>query len=326
MKATAIAPSNIAFVKYWGKKDEKLRLPENASISMNLSNLLTMTTVEFLPSLKTDDVVINGEKASGLTLQRVEEQLNRIRDRAKISDKAKVASENNFPRGTGLSSSASGFAALTLAAEKAAELNLTEKELSILARQSSGSACRSIPDGFVEWLDGDTSETSYSVSIFSPDYWSIVDIVVVLSNNIKDVLTSEGQKIAKSSPFFSVRLQNIQKKINECKRLIKAKKFTEFGKFIEAEALELHAIMLTSTPSLIYWLPMTVRLMHLVKNWRREGTEVYFTVNTGQNIHLVVEEKNKDKVLKELKNTNGIINVTVNKPSVGARLVNEHLF
>ena len=326
MKATATAPSNIAFIKYWGRKDEELRLPENGSISMNLSNLLTTTMVEFNSIFKFDEVYIDGIKETGTGLNRVVSQLNRIRNLAKIKDKAKIISKNNFPRGTGLSSSASGFAALTLAATKAAGLNLSEKELSILARLGSGSACRSIPTGFVEWLDGNSNDTSYSVSIFSPKHWDIVDIVAVISKEKKNVLTTEGQKLAKSSIFFPIRLKRIPKKIINCKKLIEEKKFTEFGQLIEAEALELHAIMLTSFPSLIYWLPMTVLLMNNIKQWRNDGIEAYFSVNTGQNIHIFAEEKNTDNIIQRLKNIAGVMEVIVNKPSEGARLISNHLF
>src|SRR3989344_2439626 len=175
MKSTAIAPSNIAFTKYWGRKDEKLRLPMNGSISMCLSNLLTTTTVEFSEKLKADDIIINGERREKEALK-VSKHLDRIRKLAGISTYAKVVSQNSFPTATGLSSSASGFAALTVAGAKAAGLNLSEKELSILARQGSGSACRSIPDGFVEWIDGDTSETSYAISLYPPEHWHIVDV------------------------------------------------------------------------------------------------------------------------------------------------------
>src|SRR3989339_1401000 len=206
MKATAIAPSNIAFTKYWGRKDETLRLPENGSICMCLSNLLTTTTVEFSQGYQQDEVTINGGGLEAGEAKRIIKHLDRIRKPAGIDRKAKVVSNNNFPTGTGLSSSASGFAALTLAASKAAGLDLSEKDLSILARQGSGSACRSIPGGFVEWLDGDTSETSYAVQIFPPNHWDIIDIVAVVSENKKEVSTSVGQQSAQSSPFMEVRL------------------------------------------------------------------------------------------------------------------------
>lgn len=325
MKSTAIAPSNIAFIKYWGKKDEKLKLPENGSISMNLSNLITTTTVEFSPKFKKDLVIINNQndsKRSG----RVIKLLDLIRKKANIFLKAKVVSQNNFPEGTGLSSSASGFAALTLAATKSSGLNLNEKELSILARQGSGSACRSIPDGFVEWLDGDSSETSYAKILYPPDYWNIIDVVVIVSQEKKETSSTDGQKSASTSPFFQTRLNNIKEKIGRFKKALETKNFTDFGQIIEGEALELHAIMLTSIPSLIYWQPETIKLMKLVKKWRSEGLEVYFTVNTGQDIHVIVEEKNKEQLLAKLKEINEVKNIFINKPAVGARLVENHLF
>jgi len=325
MKVTAVAPSNIAFIKYWGKKDEVLRLPENGSISMNLSSLQTTTTVEFSPQFTEDYIEINGirEPNEG---SRAIKHLDRVRSLAKISDHAKVVTKNNFPIGTGLSSSASGFAALTVASAKAAGLNFLEKELSILARQGSGSACRSIPDGFVEWLDGDTSETSYSVSLYPPDYWDLVDVVAIVSEARKDVSTSEGQKLVGSSPFFPVRKAHIQEKLALCKKILAEKNFTNLGELMEAEALEMHAVMLTSKPSLIYWTPGTLTIMKLTKKWRAEGISVYFTINTGQDIHLICESKTQEAVVEEIKQIPEVKNIIVNTPAQGAHLVDTHLF
>jgi len=325
MKATAIAPSNIAFIKYWGRKDEVLRLPENGSISMNLSNLLTTTTVEFSSDFPEDSITIN-------TIQEAKEgnraiaHLDRVRALANIKTKAKVVTTNNFPTGTGLSSSASGFAALTVAAAAAAGLTLSEKELSILARQGSGSACRSIPDGFVEWLNGDTSETSYAKTVYAPDYWDIVDVVAVVSKERKDVSTSEGQKRVGSSLFFPVRKAHMAEKIREIKKYMEKKDFQNFGEMVEAEALELHAIMLTSRPSLIYLMPGSLLLMKLVKKWRSEGLHVYFTVNTGQDVHLICEKKNAEKVSELAASIEGVQKTIINTPAKGASLSTAHLF
>ena len=107
---------------------------------------------------------------------------------------------------------------------------------------------------------------------------------------------------------------------------METKNFTEFGEIIEGEALELHAIMLTSTPSLIYWQPETIKLMKLAKKWRSEGLEVYFTVNTGQDIHLIIEEKNSKALVKKLKDIKEVKKMIINQPAIGARLVNKHLF
>jgi diphosphomevalonate decarboxylase len=324
MQATAISPSNIAFVKYWGKKEQVLRLPENASFSMTLDDIIsTKTTVEFDANLENDIVFINDIQVDGKKSSKVSKHLDRVRQMAGINFKAKVDSSNTFPSGTGISSSASGFAALSMAASKAAGLDLSEKELSILARQGSGSACRSIPGGFVEWMDGETSENSYSITRFSPNHWDLMDIVAVVSEGVKDVSSSEGQEMANSSPFYQTRLMSMAKKIELVKELVAKKDFTQLGEtIIEPEALELHAIMLTSRPSLIYWTEGTLKLMKLVKKWRKEGLELYFTVNTGQDTHLICQQKDEQKVIAKLKELDFVKKILPSKVGFGSRIIN----
>ena len=319
MKVTAQAPSNIAFVKYWGRKDEVLRLPENGSVSMNLSTLLTTTTVEF-GDFENDYVSFNG-KIEELENNRAIKHVDRIRKIANLHKKVKIITENNFPTGTGLSSSASGFAALTLAGVSAAGLKLSKKDLSILARQGSGSACRSIPDGFVEWRDGDTSEESYAESIFSPDYFDIADVIAVVSTEKKFLATSEGQKSARSGIFFEKRLEGIAEKINKVKKLIEEKNFSEFGDLIEREALEFHSILFTSNPPLFYWTPGTVAVMKYVQGLRREGLECYFTINTGQDVHVICRKTDAEKVAEKLNELPEVIKTITNYPTSGAHLV-----
>lgn len=326
MKATAIAPTNIAFTKYWGKKDEVLRLPENGSISMTLSDLLTTTTVEFSDKYHKNEITINKSGVEEGEAERVMKHLDRIRRLAGINYQARVVSKNNFPIGTGLSSSASGFAALSLAAASAAGLKLSEKELSILARQGAGSACRSIPGGFVEWLDGNNSDTSYAKQIFPPNHWNIADVVAIVSEGRKEISSSLGMKVARSSPFMSLRLAGMKEKNKLVKKFIKAKNFKDLGELTEQEALELHSIMLTQYPPLIYWTPGTLRIMKLVPHWRVEGLPVYFTINTGQDIHLICEQKNVDKVKNKLKELDFVKNIIVNTPGEGTRLSEKHLF
>lgn len=324
-KATAIAPTNIAFTKYWGKKDEVLRLPENGSISMCLSNLLTTTSVEFSDKYRRDQVIIDGQEIKA-EVDRVVKHLDRVRKMAGINYKAKVVSNNNFPIATGLSSSASGFAALTVAAVYAAGVKLSEKQMSILARQGAGSACRSIPSGFVEWLDGNTSETSYAKQIFPPNWWEIVDIVAIISSGRKAIGSTAAQKLARSSPFMPARLKIMKQKNKLVKKYIKERNFKALGELSEKEALEFHAITLTQNPPIIYWTPQTVLLMKLVQAWRAEGLPVYFTINTGQDIHLICEQRNVKKVVKKLKELEEVKKIITNTPGEGTRLSNKHLF
>lgn len=325
MKSTAIAPSNIAFTKYWGRKDETLRLPMNGSLSLSLSNLLTTTTVEFVKDLTADDITINNEKREKEAVK-VSKHLDRIRKLAGTGTFAKVVSENSFPTGTGLSSSASGFAALTVAGANAAGLKLSESELSILARQGSGSACRSIPGGIVQWLDGDTSETSYAKTIFGKDHWDIADVVAVVSEGRKEISTSDAHEGANTSPFMNLRVEGMKAKNELLKKLIAKKDFQKFGELIESEALELHSIYITQKPALIYLMPNSLLIIKLCKKWREEGLPVYFTVNTGQDIHLLVEKENVEKLENKLKELPEVKEIIVNYPGDGTKLSDNHLF
>lgn len=329
MKATAVSHPDVALVKYWGKatgENAKLRIPTNGSISIVLSELETKTTVEFSSEFDSDELAINGEKASEGQLRRVVEHLDRVRNLAGEDVKkmkAHIHSETNFPMSAGISSSASGFSALTVAATSAAGLTMSKKELSMLARQASGSACRPIMDGFVEWLPGVSHETSYAESIFSQDHWNICDVLAIISYDKKTVPTTVGMAAAQTSPFFEKRLENIDKKISDAKKFIAEKNFAKLGELVEAEALEMHAIALTSQPPLLYWLPETVVVMKAVQKLRAEGLPVYFTINTGQNVHILAEEKNVQKLKSALKEISEIREIIVNRPSIGARLIQD---
>ncbi|NCN06821.1 MAG: diphosphomevalonate decarboxylase [Candidatus Pacebacteria bacterium] len=327
-KVTIKASSDIALVKYWGKKDEVLRLPENGSISIILDGLDTITTVEFNADLKQDTVTIQGEviDATSREAKRVFKHLDRIRALAKVTTKATVVSQNTFPRGTGLSSSGSGMAALTFAATKALDLNLTEKELSILSRQASGTACRCACSGFVEWLDGETSETSYSQSIFSADHWDIRDVVAVVHEGKKKISSTEGHTTAQTSAFFAVRQERIPQKIVDVKKALEDKDFTRLGALVEAEALEFHSILLTSAVPLILWYPGTLQVMTEVQALRSEGIECYFTINTGFNLHVLTLPQFQDAVAKRLSDLPLVTKTLTAKVGTGPKEISEHLF
>lgn len=300
MKKTTIkASSDIALVKYWGKKDEILRLPENGSISLILSGLDTVTTVEFDAKLRQDEVIIQGESEEG-EAGRVVKHLDRIRGLAGKKIFAKVVSQNTFPKGTGLSSSGSGFAALTIAATRAIGLHLNEKEMSILARQGSGTACRCVCGGIVEWKDGETSETSYSQTIYPVDYFDVRDVVVVVDEGKKLVSSTAGHATAGTSPFYKVRLENIKEKIEKVRQALKEKDFDKLGNLVESEALEFHSILLTSQPPLITWYPGSIEVMLAVQTMRKEGIKAYFTINTGFNVHVLTLPEFETQVKERL--------------------------
>jgi len=327
MKATAKAPANVAFIKYWGKKDKALRIPQNDSLSICLDKEFTFTTVEFRKGFPEDKIFIDGRKILGEEKKRVVSHLNRIRKKAGIGFFALVVSKNSFPIASGLASSASGFAALTLAASKAAGLNLSERELSRLARLASGSACRSIPDGFVYWQAGNSDENSYAYSLYSPSYWSLRDVVLIVQTKKKKVSSTQGHLLAGKNPFLKARLSLVKENIKKIKKALKNKDFSLLGKVIEAEALSLHSVMLTSQPALIYWQPATLAIIHQVIDLReKKKIESYFTIDAGPNVHLICQAGDEKRLKKEMKKVRGIKKIIINKPAIGARLTKRHLF
>src|SRR5512147_172121 len=231
--ATAQASPNIAFIKYWGNRDNTLRIPMNSSISMNLDGLTTRTTVSFQPSLAFDELIINGHEVTGAGLDRVSYILDIVRDMAKIPDHAEIMTENNFPAGAGIASSASAFAALALAGSKAAGLSLSEPELSRLARRGSGSASRSIPGGFVEWQAGTDDDDSFAFSIAGPGHWDLVDCVAIVSASHKKTGSTEGHSIAPTSPLQAARVADAPRRLDLCRKAILNCDFDSFASIVE---------------------------------------------------------------------------------------------
>ena len=330
-KITVQVGSDIAFVKYWGKKDKVLRLPINGSISMILDSLYSTTTVEFQSDLTKDELIIDGEQEEDEAV-RVINHLDRIRSLAKeqkLIDRdlfASVVSKNNFPKSTGLSSSGSGFAALTIAACQSIGLNLSEKELSILARQGSGSACRCVCGGFVEWLDGDTSEQSYSQTFAESNSFVIKDLVAIVSEEKKFLSSTEGHDLAETSLFFKARQEKIGVKLAMVKKAVLQKDFITLGELVEAEALEFHSILLTSQPNMLLLYPGTVEVMQTVRLLRRTGVPVYFTINTGFNIHVLTLPKYEKKVLETLQNLSSVKRIIISGVGEKPKLLQDHLF
>lgn len=329
-KVTARANSNIAFIKYWGNFDGRLRMPLNDSLSMNLDALKTETTVEFIDGPEDDEIVVGGEPADDKTRARVISQLDLIRKESKITTKARVHSRNNFPGATGLASSASAYAALTLAATKAAGLDVSERALSILARQGSGSAARSIPSGFVEWLAAtnvtSVSDQSYARQLMAPDAWDLKDVIAIVSRDPKKVGSSEGHAAVNSSPFLGERISRLPIRYHRVRRELLNKNLKGMGSEIEAEAIELHLLAMTSRPPIFYWSPATVRVMDAVRQWRDEGLSAYYTLDAGPNVHVLVEADGAEEIANRLKTFADVQEVIISGAGQGAHTIDEHLF
>ncbi len=321
LSATAQASPNIAFIKYWGNRDHVQRLPSNGSISMNLDGLTTVTEVTFDPTLDSDILVLNGSQLSGPAYERVSQHLERVRALAGIREYARVESSNNFPTGTGIASSASGFAALTLAATAAAGLDLDESQLSRLARTGSGSACRSIPGGFVEWQPEESDRDSYAISLAPPEHWDLVDCIAIVSQEHKPTGSSEGHILAEGSPLQAARLARVPRHLEMCRRAILDKDFDVLAEVMELDSNMMHAVMMTGTPPVIYWEPATLTIMQEVQSWRRRGIPACYTIDAGPNVHVICAADAAEQVECRACGNIGGKTVLRAKPGGAARLI-----
>jgi len=321
---SALAHPNIAFIKYWGLKDEALRLPANDSLSMNIGCLSTRTSVTLDPDLAADTLILNGEPATGKALTRVQQFLDRVRRLSGAPTHAHVESENNFPIGAGVASSASGFAALALAATTVYDLALSEKELSSLARFGSGSACRSIPDGFVEWVTDPQSGDSFARSIAPAGHWQIMDCIAILSDQHKPVGSEAGMHLASTSPLQAARVLDAPRRMDICRQAILARDFAALAQVTELDSNLMHAVMMTSEPPLYYWHAQTLEILKAVRDWRSsEGLPVAATVDAGPNVHVLCLPEALPEILARLRRFPGVQEVLKGLPAGPARLLDQ---
>ena len=321
MHATALAHPNIAFIKYWGLEDEARRIPSNGSISMNIGGLATTTTVAFDSDLKEDTFTLNGDHVTGQGLLRVQHFMDRIRRLADTTRHAHITSHNNFPMGAGLASSASGFAALALAGTAALGLELTDRQLSSLAHFGSGSACRSIPGGFVEWLVDPLTGESYAVSIAPFDHWKLVDCIAILSDQHKPVGSEAGMRMAGSSPLQEARVADVDRRLETCRQAILNRDFESLAKVTELDSNMMHAVMMTADPPLYYWQPESLAVMSAVKAWQQEGFPITFTLDAGPNVHVITTQGVSKEIINRLHRIPGVLAVLTGAPAEAARLL-----
>ena len=318
--ATALAHPNIALIKYWGNRDNALRVPSNGSISMNLEGLSTRTTVSFQSSLPFDELIINGREVTGKGLERVSEILDLVRAQAGLKDKAEVISENDFPSGAGIASSAAAFAALALASSHAAGWTPSEEQLSRLARRGSGSACRSIPSGFVEWRAGTSDEDSFAVSIAPPEHWDLTDCIAIVHAGHKKTGSTEGHALAGTSPLQAARVADASRRLDICREAILRRDFEALADIIELDSDMMHAVMQTSNPPLLYWQAATVEIFHAVREWRASGLAVAYTVDAGPNVHVICPREVQKEAERRLREIPGVQDVLLAKVGGAARL------
>jgi len=312
---TAVAHPNIAFIKYWGNRDQTYRIPANGSISMNLGAIETRST---LTRSDSDSLVLNDQLHTGKSFERVKSFLDLFRDLYGIQDPVSIVSSNNFPTGAGIASSASGFAALAVGLNKLFDLALKEEEVSKIARLGSGSACRSVPDGFVEWIPGNDHSDSFARSITPSDHWSLADCIVVVETEHKQTGSTEGHTLANTSVVQKCRIEDTPRRLDICRSAILERDFASLAAIAEQDSDLMHAVMMTSTPPLHYWTTATISIIQKVKSLRAEGMACFYTIDAGSNVHVITLESQSQELTHLLKQMHGVQQVIVSGVGNGA--------
>lgn len=304
--ARAIAHSNIALAKYWGKADIGRNMPAVPSLSMTLSGMYTETVVTFEQQLRQDELHLNGRQATDKELVRVVRGLDLVRHEAKLSTRARVQSRNNFPTASGLASSASGFAALILAARAACGLPDDRTVSSAFARQCSASAARSVFGGFVALPLGAESASRLTV----PTSFDVELLVAVTAEEAKSVGSTEGMvHTRETSPYYAAWVQHAPELYAKAVTALVAGDLATLGPLVEQSTLLMHASMFGAAPAIIYWSDATLRVIHAVRKLRAEGLTGYFTMDAGPHVKVLVRRDQAETLADALGALPGVTRV-----------------
>ena len=294
-RATAIAHPNIALIKYWGKRDLALNLPAVSSVSLTLSGFRTKTTVETGASV--DTVRLDGQVAPERFTGRVLAFLDRILvGRGPLV----IDTESNFPMGAGLASSASGFAALTLAACAATDRPTDPVILSTLSRLGSGSACRSFWEGFVHWRRGAQADgtDSHGYPIDALDGWDLAMVIGVVETGPKAVGSTEGMERSRStSAFYQQWVDSSERDVSDALLAIERRDLDGLGVAMERSTFKMHATMHSATPPLIYWKAQTLDVLQAVFDLRERGISAWATMDAGPQVKILCPAAAADEVV-----------------------------
>ncbi len=293
----AFAPTNIALCKYWGKRNNELNLPVTSSLSVSLGEKGARTAIQEIDAAQ-DEIILNSQPVDLLSSfgKRLCQYLDLFRFNRKIH--YRVNTEINIPVAAGLASSACGFAALVLALDRLYAWNLEAKDLSILARIGSGSAARSIWNGFVEWHAGKALNGMDSHGELLEINWKELRVGLhLLSSKQKPLSSREAMlRTVNTSQLYTAWPKQVENDLSQIKAAIVAKDFEQLGPVSEANALAMHATMWSAWPPVIYSLPETLNAMHEVWKLRSEGISVYFTQDAGPNLKLLFLDSSTSKI------------------------------
>ncbi len=318
--ASARACANIALVKYWGKRPGPGNLPAAGSLSLTLAALVTETTVTFDPALASDELVLDGERANAA---RTTQFLDLVRALGGSQVHARVVTHNKFPTASGLASSASGFAALALAATHAAGVALDARALTRLARQGSGSAARSIHGGFVRMHASDRDEGAFAEPIASPLLDRVRMVIAIVDGGAPKAHGSRDamEHTAATSPLYEAWLATVPRDLATAEAALASGDLEQLGTVAEANALAMHATAIAARPAVIYWQPATIALLAAVRTLRGNGRAAWATIDGGPHVKVLTTIEDADHVARALAGVEGVTATTVSTPGHGAEVI-----
>ena len=298
-EAEAFAPANIALCKYWGKRNSELNLPVTSSLSMSLGELGSRCRITLCDGH--DRVTLNGTPISPDSpfVVRASQYLDLFRQGT--DRHYSIETENTVPTAAGFASSASGFAALVLALNQLHGWKLADDKLSILARLGSGSACRSLWHGFVEWHSGTQPDGMDCFAKPIVADWPNLRIgLLVLEAGKKPIGSREAmQRTLETSPLYKAWPGKVATDMRLLKKAIELRDFELLGSVAESNAMAMHATMMAAWPTILYWLPESIATMQQVRQCRADGLPVYLTMDAGPNIKLLFEARNQERILTQ---------------------------
>lgn len=313
---TARAGVNIALIKYWGKAPargpEDLNLPAVPSLSLTLDGLYTETTARFAPDLASDRIVLDGVELDAAATRRARPVLDRVRELGDLASPFDVVSTNHVPTGAGLASSASGMAALAAATARLAGLELSPGGLSAIARGGSGSASRSIFEGFAAW------EGPEARAVAPASHWDLRLVVAVVDAGPKDTSSRDAMgRTSRTSPYHAGWVSQARGLFDEGLAAVLRRDLPALAEVMELSALRMHAAAMAARPPVLYWRATSLAAIEAVRALNAAGTVAGWTMDAGPNVKVLVESADAERVRDALLVVPGVERVLICAPGPG---------
>lgn len=308
---TAVAHPNIALVKYWGKVPDADNIPASPSLSITLDTLRTHTRIE---TSAADRIILNGKPVADPKITNFLARLRQDRNVPPLT----IDTDNNFPTGAGLASSASGFAALITAINTHCQLGLSSEGCSTWARRGSGSAARSLCGGFSTL----TEPHWHAQGLLDSAAWPLRVVIAITDSARKSVSSTAGMEGSRlTSPFYAAWLVSTHMAFENAQQAVLTQDFDTLATIAQASALNMHAVMLSSEPPLMYWNAGTMAAIQCVTSLREQGVPVFFTIDAGPQIKAVCQPDAAERVERALRETPGILGVTTTGLGPAAQVI-----